>query len=805
MYLEDTEISSLLTLKTDELLHDYFLASLSRQLTLLGRKEVHSGRAHFGIFGDGKEIAQLALAKTFRKGDWRSGYYRDQTFMLALGLLQPEEFFAMIYGETDPELNPSTGGRNFNNHFTSPNIGADGVLLPLNELYNMASDISPTAGQMPRLLGLAQASKLLRDAPEDFLSLRKIHTGNEVAFGTIGDAATSGGLFFETVNAACVLQVPVAITVFDDGYGISVPVEQQTAKASISKALEGFRQNGMDRGMLIYRCRGWDYPALLATFRKGIDACRIRHVPVLFHIDELTQPTGHSTSGSHERYKSPERLEWEKRMDGLVKFREYLLYKGIASDATLVSIEKRAKERARQARDKAWDRFRLALSSEAQSLKNILDELLQKHPGQEHWRNEWVALQQRVFPTRRSLLRLAKHIHYDVQSHSGNDSETVALKHWIDAYSERARGFYNRQLYREGSDSALAVQGLAPEYNEGAGEANGSEILNRNFDALFSRFSNLITFGEDTGKLGDVNQGMKGLQKKYGATRVFDTGIREATIIGQGIGLALRGFRPIAEIQYLDYLIEALPTLSDDLATLQYRTLGKQAAPLIIRTRGHQLQGIWHAGSPMSMLLGSLRGIYLCVPRDMTRAAGFYNTLLESNDPALVIEPLKGYNCKEPIPANPGRFRIPLGIPEIVTPGDDLTLVTYGWNVHHAQKAALFVQKYGVSIEVIDVQTLLPFDRLHSLRQSVKKTNRILFVDEDVSGGATAFMLQKTIDEQKIFDFLETAPRTLSATDHRPAYGIDGEYFSKPNVEEIVESVMEMMHEVNPKRFPKFS
>lgn len=802
MYLEKVNYSTLSKIDKKQILADYYTVYLSRQLSLLGRREVHNGRAHFGIFGDGKEVAQVALAKTFKKGDWRSGYYRDQTFMLALGLLEPEEFFAMIYGDTDVSANPSTGGRNFNNHYTTRNIDADGKIENLMNKYNSASDISSTGGQMPRLLGLAQASKLARKDP----FLRKANdsnvSGNEVAFGSIGDASTSEGLFFESINAAAVMQIPLAVTIYDDGFGISVPVELQTAKSSISKALEGFKRDANDEGIIILKCKGWDYPSLVETFKNGIDECRENHIPVVFHINEVTQPTGHSTSGSHERYKSKERLNWENEWDGNVKMKEWIIKNGIASDATIFDIEKKASQRAKDARDKAWSDFSSSFNKEKNNLFQLVNEYESIVDDKQDKSEELKQINQKVFPIRRAYLSLAKRIYYEIKNQSGFDKISNLFKDWIDQYEERSARFYNKQLYREHGDSALNVSEIAPIYNDDSIEVSGSEILNFNFDKLFEKYPKLITFGEDTGKLGGVNQGMKGMQVKYGENRVFDTGIREATIIGQGIGLALRGFRPIAEIQYLDYLNYAMTTLSDDLATMQYRTMGKQAAPVIIRTRGHQLQGIWHAGSPMQMLLGSLKGIYLCVPRNMTQAAGLYNTLLEANDPALVIEPLKAYNVKELLPENIGEFKVALGIPEVIENGTDITIVTYGWNVNHVQKAAHLLAEHGIYAELIDVQTLMPFDINHLIKQSVKKTNKVLFVDEDVPGGGTAYMMQKVLDEQKVFDYLDTAPRTLAAMEHRPAYGIDGEYFSKPNVELIFETVYAMMNEVDLKKFP---
>ena len=803
MYREKEDLLTTKAEMTATVLNDYYQVCLSRQLSLLGRREVHNGRAHFGVFGDGKELAQIALAKTFRKGDWRSGYYRDQTLMLALGLLKPEEFFAMMYGDTDVEFNPSTGGRNFNNHFSTTNISPDGKIQNLMEQFNSASDISPTAGQMPRLLGLAQASKIVRNNPGLKKYLRNNVNGSEVAFGTIGDASTSEGMFFETINAAAVMQVPIAVVVYDDGFGISVPVELQTAKSSISKALKGFENDKGNNGISIYTCKGWDYPNLVRTFSEGIDHCRQTQNPVLFHIQELTQPLGHSTSGSHEHYKSKQRLAWEKEYDCLPRFRKWLLETGKADQVELEAIESKAVKAAKTARGKAWEHYMSLFPQETKYLTDIIEHINQKSPQGSKYVKEFETLKAKPFPTRRALYRFAKRISFELHGLSDLSDERNKLTQWTSKFEEQNKKAYNTNLYREGIDSALLVKGISVTYPDNPLQVYGSQILNQNFDALFRKYPNLITFGEDTGVLGDVNQGMKGMQAKYGADRVSDTGIRETTIIGQGIGLALRGFRPIAEIQYLDYLIYAQSTLSDDLAGMQYRSLGKQAAPLIIRTRGHQLQGIWHAGSPMQLILGSLRGIFLCVPRNMTQAAGFYNTLLEANDPAMVIEPLKGYNLKEALPANPGEYKVPLGMPEIMKEGRDVTVVTYGWNVHHSLKAAkLLMEIKNISVEVIDVQTLMPFDVSHIISKSIKKTNKVIFIDEDVPGGGTAYMMQKVLQEQQVFNYLDTAPRTLSAMEHRPAYGIDGEYFTKPNVEIIFENIWQMMREVNEKEYP---
>ncbi|HZH71507.1 MAG TPA: transketolase C-terminal domain-containing protein, partial [Mariniphaga sp.] len=726
---------------------------------------------------------------------------RDQTLMLALGLLQPEEFFAMIYGDTDDAMNPSTGGRNFNNHFTTANLDSGNEIRNLSERINSVADISSTGGQMPRLLGLAQASKIVRSNPELKKHLNNNIHGDEVAFGTIGDASTSEGLFFETINAAAVLQVPLAVTVYDDGYGISVPVELQTTKASISEALKGFKKEKNTNGIEIITCKGWDYPELIKVFTEGIKKCRRTQIPVLFHVQELTQPQGHSTSGSHERYKSKERLEWENEYDGLVQFKKWLLKTGKADIETITHLENKANQRVKEARRNAWNNFSGNFKQEVESLENIIRNLSEDLTDSESVLSELQDINKRIFPTRRKYLTFAKRLYFNLHIKAKAESSLKQLKDWISNFEARSRSFYNDHLYLKGRNSISEVKPNSVLYDENSIEVNGSEILSRNFDILFEKYPNLVTFGQDTGRLGDVNQGMKGMQEKYGAHRVSDAGIRESTIVGQGIGLALRGFRPIAEIQYLDYINYAHSTLSDDLSSMLYRTKGKQIAPVIIRTRGHQLQGMWHAGSPMQMLLGSIRGMHLCVPRNMTEAAGMYNTLMESNEPALVIEPLKGYNVKEKLPANPGEFKVPLGIPEVVKEGTDITFVTYAWNVHHAVKAAALLETRGISAEVIDVRTLLPFDINHVITKSVQKTNKVLFIDEDVPGGGTAYMLQKVTEEQNAFNFLDAAPRTLSAHAHRPAYGIDGEYFSKPNVELIYETVWEMFRDTDIKKY----
>jgi pyruvate/2-oxoglutarate/acetoin dehydrogenase E1 component/TPP-dependent pyruvate/acetoin dehydrogenase alpha subunit len=742
-----------------EVINDYKTANLSRQMSVLGRKEVLTGKAKFGIFGDGKEIAQIAMAKQFKNGDWRSGYYRDQTFMLATGMITPKKFFALLYGETRTELNPDNGGRSFNNHFATRLIDDNNNWRVQTQMKNSSSDISPTAGQMPRLVGLALASKIYKNNPALDADKKFSNNGNEVAFGTIGDGSTSEGHFFETLNAAGVLQIPMAVSVWDDGYAISVPKEMQTIKASISKALKGFEKTNKDNnGILIFNAKGWDYAALCQMYEKGIDSCRTNHVPVLFHVEELTQPLGHSTSGSHERYKSTERLLWEKEYDCLAQMRQWMLATGIANNEELTKIEEEAIVEIKNAIKEAYTQFTEPLINERNQLislvknKNCVCDLR----NQSIIDNTINKLNGALTLNRKEILSAARIILRNVCSGcSMPGTLQEKLKTWIAAYKQMANEKYNNLLYNESETSALKVVPVAPIYEPDAENIHGREILLQNYDAILAKNPRVLIFGEDTGKLGGVNQTLEGLQNKYGEDRVFDTGIRETTIIGKGIGLALRGLRPIAEIQYFDYLLYALQTLSDDLATLHFRTKGGQKAPLIISTRGHRLEGPWHAGSPLSMVINSMRGVYVCVPRDMTRAAGFYNTLLQGDDPALVIEPLNGYRIREKQPSNPGEYKLPLGVPEVLKNGNDVTLVTYGACVKIGMEAASQLNERGISVEVIDVQTLLPFDINHSILDSVKKTNRIVFFDEDVPGGATAYMMHKVIEEQKAFYHLD--------------------------------------------------
>ncbi len=788
----------------EEILNDFKLALVSRQCSLTGRKEVLTGKAKFGIFGDGKEIPQIAYAKQFREGDWRSGYYRDQTFMMASGLLTPEEFFSQLYGTTDSAVNPGNSGRSFNNHFSTRNVSENGEWLDLTVQKNSAADLSPTAGHMPRLLGLGLASKLFRANPDlkDYSWISR--NGNEVAFGTIGDASTSEGAFFEAINSAAVLQIPISVAVWDDGYGISVPVSVQTVKSSISKALAGFEKSG-GTGILIYEVKGWDYPELCRVFEEGIRRCRSEHIPVLFHVTEVTQPQGHSTSGSHERYKSVERLAWEAEYDCIVRMENWILSQGIANSETIERFKAEAIEEVENARVRAWDIYQKFIRDERDSLMRIVENrsCVCRNEGIDKIQLYTNNLKLITNPIRKDNVSTAKKIlRYICSDCPQRSSLARELKNWIGSHNLIGFEKYSTWLYNESSYSAVNVKPVEPVYSGNSQLLAGREVLRNNFDALFERYPLLVAFGEDVGMIGGVNQTYEGLQKKYGAHRIFDTGIREGAIIGKGIGLALRGFRPIAEIQYFDYLLYALQALSDDLATASWRTAGSQCIPLIISTRGHRLEGIWHSGSPLSMVINSIRGIYVCVPRNMTQAAGFYNTLLEGRDPALVIEPLNAYRLKELMPDNPGEFRVPLGMPEILEEGSDITLVTYGSCVRIAQDAIKQLNDFGISVELIDVQTLLPFDLQETIAASVKKTRRVLFFDEDVPGGATAYMMQQVVEGQQAWKFLDVPPRTLSAREHRPAYTTDGDYFSNPNVEDVFEAVYGIMHEVNPEKYP---
>jgi pyruvate/2-oxoglutarate/acetoin dehydrogenase E1 component/TPP-dependent pyruvate/acetoin dehydrogenase alpha subunit len=765
---------------------------LSREISLLGRKEVLGGKAKFGIFGDGKEVAQVAMAKFFAPGDFRSGYYRDQTFVLATGMGTPEALFAQLYADPDLGREPFSAGRQMNSFFATPTVDATGEWLNLTATKNSSSDIAPTAGQMPRALGLAHASRLFRQVKALHGLTHLSHQGNEVCFATIGDASTSEGHFWETINAATVLQIPLAVFVWDDGYGISVPKQYQTAKGSVSVALQGMQRSEHESGLQIYRVKGWDYAGMCEVFEEGIKLAREQHIPVLFHVEELTQPQGHSTSGSHERYKSAERLNWEKEWDGIVKMRQWLLENGLVTNAELDEIQTQSKEQAKQSRDTAWRQYVQPIKEQVEKAIGIITALSQAVP------EKAAALQQRCSqlqasrdPLRREVMKAL----YQSIELVGDASVAAFAKDFYNDLLQENQRLYNSYLYDQGPKSALHVAAEAPIYSEEAPVLNGFEIINRYFDQQFDINPKLVAFGEDLGQIGDVNQGFSGLQDKHGKERIFDTGIRELTIMGSGIGMALRGLRPIAEIQYLDYLLYGLQPLSDDVATLHYRTAGRQSCPLIVRTRGHRLEGIWHSGSPMGMIINSLRGMHVCVPRNMTQAAGMYNTLLRSNDPGLVIECLNGYRLKEKLPSNLDTFTVALGVPEVIHSGSDVTIVSYGSTLRVIAEAVQQLEQVGISCELIDVQTLLPFDLHHHILDSLKKTNRIVFVDEDVPGGAAAYMYNKVMEEQGGYRYLDVAPRTITAKAHRPAYGSDGDYFSKPNAEEIERVIKEMMAE----------
>jgi pyruvate/2-oxoglutarate/acetoin dehydrogenase E1 component/TPP-dependent pyruvate/acetoin dehydrogenase alpha subunit len=802
--MQPAELTKKSTLTKEEILNDYRIASESRQASLTGRKEVFMGKAKFGIFGDGKEVAQLAMAKSFKPGDFRSGYYRDQTFMFATGELTLQQYFAQLYAHTDVEAEPATAGRCMNGHFGTRALDADGNWKNLTEIKNSSSDISPTASQMPRLVGLAYASKLYRQNPElKELSQFSVN-GNEVAFGTIGNASTSEGMFFEAINAGGVLQIPMLVSVWDDGYGISVPAHYQTTKSNISEILAGFQRNAKgEQGYEIFKVKGWDYQALCEAYENAVAFCREEHVPVLMHVEELTQPQGHSTSGSHERYKSKDRLAWEDEFDCLKKMREWILENEIATAPQLEAIENEAKEAVKQARLNAWNAFVAGIKKDQDDCLAILDKLVSECEGEHAAKVATLTeeLSKTVNPIRADAVKSARKVLRYVREEKVPSKRD--LKAWLETAVGENADRYNSYLYSQSEDAAVLVEEVKPVFTEDSPQVDGREVLQACFDAALSRDPRVFAFGEDVGKIGDVNQAFAGLQDKYGELRVTDTGIRECTIIGQGIGAALRGLRPIAEIQYLDYLLYAIQILSDDVACLQYRTKGGQKAPLIVRTRGHRLEGVWHSGSPIGMILNSIRGMHVLVPRDMTQAAGFYNTMLKADEPALIIECLNGYRLKERIPANIGEFTVPLGQPEILKTGSDITIVTYGSMCRIVLDAAKQLEEFGISCEVIDVQTLLPFDLHHSIVESIKKTNRVIFADEDVPGGATAYMLQKVLEEQEAYRYLDSQPRTIAAHEHRPPYGSDGDYFSKPNVEDVFDAAYELMNEAEPKRFPQ--
>ncbi len=776
-----------------EVLRDYRICCLSREASILARKEVLIGKANFGIIGDGKEVAQVAMAKAWRKGDFRAGYYRDQTLMLALELMTLEEFFGQLYG--DPENDPFSQGRQMNCHFATPFIEEDGRWLDLKNRFNISSDVSPTGGQMARALGLAFASKKFRENPA--LCGQHSNNGEEVVFCTIGDASTSEGIFWETLNAAGVLQVPLAISVWDDGYGISVPKKYQTVKESISEAAAGF-SGAID----IYTAKGWDYVGLCRMYTEAIARMRQTHRPALFHIEELTQQLGHSTSGDHRRYKSPERLAYEEGYDCNRRMAQWMIEAGIATEEELASIQAEAKTEVAAAAHRAYRHYHDAVERQRKHLRATLQAAIDAHPRATALSALALELDRMRDPLRSELLRIARRAVFALSGQNSTPYRT--LVEFVQSETQHGRRCYGTHLYSQTPRSALRVPVEPPRFSEDAPLKDGYEILNACFDANFARHPELFAFGEDVGHIGDVNQGMRGMQQKYGIERVFDTGIREWTIMGQAIGMAMRGLRPIAEIQYLDYLLYGLPALSDDLATLRWRSANRQAAPAIIRTRGHRLVGIWHSGSPIGMMLGSLRGMYLCVPRNMTQAAGMYNTLLQSDDPAIVVECLNGYRLKERLPDNIGTFTVPLGVPEVVRQGDDVTLVTYGSCVRVADEAADLLAQHDISVEIVDVQTLLPFDLPYLCLKSVQKTNRVVFLDEDFQGGATAYMMQQVLEHQGAYRYLDAAPVTLTAADHRPAYGPDGDYFSKPQAEDVFDAVYTLMREAEPARFPAY-
>jgi pyruvate/2-oxoglutarate/acetoin dehydrogenase E1 component/TPP-dependent pyruvate/acetoin dehydrogenase alpha subunit len=776
----------------EQVLSDYRVACISRETSLLGRKEVLGGKAKFGIFGDGKEVAQVAMAKFFQHGDFRSGYYRDQTFMFAAGLTTAEQVFAQLYANPDVNIESFSAGRQMNCHFATKMVNEKGDWLNLAGLKNISSDIAPTAGQMPRALGLAYASKAFRNIEQLQIFKHLSDNGNEVCFATIGDASTSEGHFWETINAAGVLQVPLAIFVWDDGYGISVPKKFQTTKSSVSDALSGMQKSDGTNGLNIYKVKGWDYAGMCEVFEEGIRLTRETHTPVLFHVEEITQPQGHSTSGSHERYKGQDRLDWEREWDGIKKMKEWIIENALAEENELDEIAVKAKGHVRDSKKAAWDKFITPVKSQVARATDLIHAMANALPIYT------AALQKLAIelsasrePLRRDVL---KTLHTAVNIAGNADAAFWTKDFYKDLQAENKK-LYNTHLYNEGPKSALKVDEVKPLYTADAALLNGFEVLNRFFDELFTSNPKVVAFGEDLGFIGDVNQGFSGLQQKHGKQRIFDTGIRELTIMGQGIGLAMRGLRPIAEIQYLDYLLYGLQPLSDDVATLHYRTAGQQSCPLIVRTRGHRLEGIWHSGSPMGMVINALRGMYVCVPRNMTQAVGMYNTLLRSNDPGLVVECLNGYRLKEKLPSNLLEFTVPLGVPEIIKEGTDVTIVSYGSTLRIIQDAVQMLEEQGTSCEIVDVQTLLPFDINHIILTSLKKTNRIVFVDEDVPGGAAAFMFNKVMEEQGGYKYLDAAPRTITGKAHRPAYGSDGDYFSKPNAEEIETVIRGMMAE----------
>lgn len=780
-----------------EVLNDYKIAIVSRECSLLGRREVLTGKAKFGIFGDGKEVPQLAMAKAFRDGDFRSGYYRDQTFMMAIGEMTIEQFFAGLYGHTDINHDPMSAGRQMGGHFSTHSLNEDGSWKDLTKQKNSSADISPTAGQMPRLVGLAQASKIYRNVAGIDTKNFSVK-GNEVAWGTIGNASTSEGLFFEAINAAGVLQIPMVMSVWDDEYGISVHARHQTTKENISEILSGFQRDDNNKGYEIIRVKGWDYADLVSAYERASQIAREEHVPVLIHVIELTQPQGHSTSGSHERYKNAERLEWEGDFDCIKQMKSWMVTFSIATEAEIDAIDAQAKKDVLEGKKAAWAAFTEPVKNEKNELVALLENIAANSINKVFIQKYINELTDNKEPIRKDILTAARKVLRMIVKENSREQ----LASWITAYTEKIQPKFSSNLFSESSQNVFSVKEVLPNYADDTEEVDARLVLRDNFDAIFTKYPNTLVFGEDAGNIGDVNQGLEGMQEKYGELRVADVGIREATILGQGIGLAMRGLRPIAEIQYLDYLLYAIQIMSDDLATLQYRTKGKQKAPLIVRTRGHRLEGVWHSGSPMGMIINAVRGMHVLVPRNMTKAAGFYNTLLETDEPALVVECLNGYRLKEKMPTNLGEFKTPIGVTETIKEGSDITLVSYGSTLRLVEQAAKELLEIGIDCEIIDIQSLLPFDTNHDIVKSVMKTNRLLVIDEDVPGGASAFILQQVIDEQGAYNYLDSKPQTLAAKAHRPAYGTDGDYFSKPSAEDIYEKVYAMMNDVDPVQYP---
>lgn len=781
-----------------EVLNDYKIAITSRECSLLGRREVLTGKAKFGIFGDGKEVPQLAMAKAFKNGDFRSGYYRDQTFMMAIGALTIQQFFAGLFGHSDLDHDPMSAGRQMGGHFATHSLNEDGSWKNLTQQKNSSADISPTAGQMPRLLGLAQASKIFRNVTGIHNKTNFSINGNEIAWGTIGNASTSEGLFFETINAAGVLQVPMVMSVWDDEYGISVHAKHQTTKENISEILKGFQRDENAKGFEIIRVKGWDYPGLIDAYQKAAAIAREEHVPVLIHVNELTQPQGHSTSGSHERYKNADRLNWEGEFDCVRQMKLWMIALDIATTEELDEMEAAAKKEVMQGKKAAWEAFVNPTKAEQAEVLALLNEVADASANKAFITPLINDLKGIKEPIRKDILSTAR----KVLRLTIGESKHKSLSDWILNYTEKIQPKFSSHLFSSSNEQVTSVNEVLPTYDESAEEVDARLVIRDNFDSIFTKYPETLIFGEDAGTIGDVNQGLEGMQEKYGELRVTDAGIREATILGQGIGMAMRGLRPIAEIQYLDYLLYAIQIMSDDLATLQYRTRGRQKAPLIIRTRGHRLEGIWHSGSPMGMIINAIRGIHVLVPRNMTKAAGFYNSLLETDEPALVVECLNGYRLKEKMPTNLGEFKTPIGVVETIKEGTDITVVSYGSTLRLIEQAAKELQAVNINVEIIDAQSLLPFDIKHDIVKSVAKTNRLLVIDEDVPGGASAFILQKVVDEQNAYRYLDSKPETLTAKAHRPAYGTDGDYFSKPSIEDIFEKIYAIMHEAKPETYP---